>query len=479
GEAVRAGLAVPDGGQTDTIEYTDRKSGVYKKLVIKNDVISGAILFGDTAGASRFFQMMQDEVNISAERHSILFGNPNLGNAGHSGLSEVSMMSPSTIVCGCNGVTKKTITDAIVEKRLTTLRDITKCTKAAGSCGGCAPIVEEILVSVLGAPFTSPAKAKPLCDCTELTHEDVKKEIRTSRLTTVGTAMRVMGWETEGCETCRPAVNYYIQTAWPAQAVDDPFSRVENERLCANIQEDSTYSVIPRMYGGLTTPDELMKIAGAAKKYNVPAVKITGGQRIALVGVKKEDLPEVWGQLDMPSGYAYGKALRTVKTCVGRRWCRFGTQDSLSLGITIEKTLERIWTPAKVKLSVSGCPRNCAESSIKDLGIVGIEGAWEIYCGGNGGVKVRTADLLAAVSEKEEVMEIVKAYLQLYREDARYGERTSSWIKRVGLQGIKKAVIEDLKSRRLLAGRMDEYLSTLREDPWEGLLKRPSTPAPL
>ncbi len=458
-------------GSSDTVMYLDRKGGIYKKIVIKDERIIGAVLFGDTADGTRLFQMMQDGTDVSEQRSTLLFGNTMLGDAGHSGLAQVSMMSPDTIVCGCNGVTKKMIEDAVVKHGLTTRKEVTGCTKAAGSCGGCGPLVDQILVSILGSSFARSANAMPLCDCTELTHDEVKEEIRRRRLLTVGGAMRALEWKGEGCDTCRPALNYYVQSIWPKETSDDPASRLVNERMHANIQKDGTFSVVPRMYGGLTTPEELMRIARVASEYNVPAVKLTGGQRIDLLGIKKEDLTAVWRALGMESGYAYAKALRTVKTCVGSRWCRFGTQDSMGLGINLEKMLERVWAPAKLKLSVSGCPRNCAEASIKDLGIVGVDGGWEIYCGGNGGVRVRVAELLCTVRDADEVMEIAKAYVQLYREDAHYGERTSVWIERVGLDRVKRAVVDDPQSRSALAARLDEYIETLGEDPWKARIR--------
>ena len=458
-------------GSSDTVMYLDRKGGIYKKIVIKDERIIGAVLFGDTADGTRLFQMMQDGTDVSEQRSTLLFGNTMLGDAGHSGLAQVSMMSPDTIVCGCNGVTKKMIEDAVVKHGLTTRKEVTGCTKAAGSCGGCGPLVDQILVSILGSSFARSANAMPLCDCTELTHDEVKEEIRRRRLLTVGGAMRALEWKGEGCDTCRPALNYYVQSIWPKETSDDPASRLVNERMHANIQKDGTFSVVPRMYGGLTTPEELMRIARVAAEYNVPAVKLTGGQRIDLLGIKKEDLTAVWRALGMESGYAYAKALRTVKTCVGSRWCRFGTQDSMGLGINLEKMLERVWAPAKLKLSVSGCPRNCAEASIKDLGIVGVDGGWEIYCGGNGGVRVRVAELLCTVRDADEVMEIAKAYVQLYREDAHYGERTSVWIERVGLDRVKRAVVDDPQSRGALAARLDEYIETLGEDPWKARIR--------
>ncbi|MDQ6964731.1 MAG: hypothetical protein Q9M13_07415, partial [Mariprofundales bacterium] len=204
-----------------------------------------------------------------------------------------------------------------------------------------------------------------------------------------------------------------------------------------------------------------------AKKYGVETIKITGGQRIGLYGIAKDHLLSVWQDLDMPSGFAYGKALRTVKSCVGSEWCRFGTQNSTELAIRLEKIFDRTWYPAKTKMAASGCPRNCAEATIKDFGLVGVDGGWEIYVGGNGGVKVRAGDLLCMVNTDDAVVEIAKAYWQYYRESGKHNERTAPWLERIGLEQIKQAVVNDLESREALIARMDLYLSTLITDPWQ------------
>ncbi len=454
------------GPGADVVELLDRHGGVYKKLVLEDDRIKGVVMFGDTADGPTFFQWMQDGKDISDMRSTLLFSASGLGDSGHSGVDQAAQMADDTIVCGCNGVSKKQIVDAIVKEGLTSRKEVTACTKAAGSCGGCAGLVDQILAATLGTAFVESTE-DPMCGCTDMTHEQVKEQIRQKHLLSVREVMRTLGWEGEGCHVCRPAINYYVGMLFPGEAEDDRTSRIANERMHANIQKDGTFSVIPRIYGGETTPDDLIRIATIAKKYNVPTVKITGGQRIDLLGVKKEDLIPMWRDLDMPSGFAYGKALRTVKTCVGSEWCRFGTQDSTSMGIRLEKELERMWFPAKVKLAVSGCPRNCAEATIKDLGVVGVEGGWEIYVGGNGGVKVRACDLLCIVETDEEVMEITKAYLQHYRETGRHNERTAPWLERIGLDKVKQAVVEDVENRKALAARCDAYLATLTTDPWQ------------
>jgi nitrite reductase (NADH) large subunit len=277
-------------------------------------------------------------------------------------------------------------------------------------------------------------------------------------------------WKTpDGCSKCRPALNYYLICQWPAEGLDDYQSRFINERVHANIQKDGTYSVIPRMWGGHTTPTELRAIASVAEKFKVETVHITGGQRIALYGLKKAELPAIWKELNaagLVSGHAYGKALRTVKTCVGKEWCRFGTQDSTHLGIELEKMTWGSWTPHKFKMAVSGCPRNCAEATIKDFGVVCVDSGYELHVGGNGGVKVRATDFLCRVDSEDEALEYTAAFMQLYREDAHYLERTAPWIERVGLTYVKERIVEDAENRKTLAERFRYSQQFMQNDPW-------------
>jgi nitrite reductase (NADH) large subunit len=263
-------------------------------------------------------------------------------------------------------------------------------------------------------------------------------------------------------------VNYYLISTWPHEAKDDPQSRLINERSHANIQKDGTYSVVPRMWGGLTTPNELRAIADAAEKYNVPTVKVTGGQRIDLLGVKKEDLPAMWADLNaagMVSGHAYGKSIRTVKTCVGMEHCRFGTQLAMSMGVKLEKMLFDMYAPHKVKLAVSGCPRNCAEAGIKDVGVIGVDSGYELYIGGNGGIKTEVAQFLCKVTSDEEVMEYSGAFLQLYRLEGWYLERTCHYLERVGMDYIKGKILEDDEGRKALYAALLAELKDAK-DPW-------------
>lgn len=449
-----------------SIKVFDEQEGVYKKIVLRGNQIVGAVLFGDSKDGNRLFSMIQKQSDIS-DTSKVALLQPVGGEAEES---LVAAMAADDIICGCNGVSKGTIIQAIQEKGCTSVDAIKACTSASRSCGGCKPLVADLLQHTLGAEFDGQAKTEAVCSCTTLSREEIVAEIREKGLTHVKEVMNVLGWETEeGCSKCRPALNYYLGMVNPVQYQDERESRFVNERMHANIQKDGTYSVVPRMYGGVTNSKDLRKIADVVDKYDIPLVKMTGGQRIDLLGVKKEDVPKVWEDLNMPSGFAYGKSLRTVKTCVGEQFCRFGTQDSISLGIALEKKYEGLATPHKVKMAVSACPRNCAESGIKDLGVVGIDGGWEIYVGGNGGTHLRAADLLYKVKTDEEVIEITSAYLQYYRETANYLERTSAWIERVGLQHVKE-VLDDLETRKDLCGRMEEALSTYK-DPWKEILE--------
>lgn len=459
------------GDDVEEITLLDGTYGVYKKVLLKDNKVVGSVLYGDTSIGPWLFQLLRENHDVGEIRAHLLFGETHLGDAGHAGHDQAASLPDKAEICGCNGVCKGTIVQAIREKGLFTLEEVRKHTKASASCGSCTGLVEQLLASTLGGVYDQSPKKKPLCGCTDLTHDEVREAIVAGKLLSARQTFEYLNWKHPGgCATCRPAVNYYVRTAWPAEGLDDAQMRFINERAHANIQKDGTYSVVPRIYGGVTSPAELKRIAEVAERFQVPMVKFTGGQRLDLLGVKKEDLPAIWAALDMPSGHAYGKSLRTVKTCVGSEFCRFGTQDSTRMGIELERALEGMWSPHKVKLAASGCPRNCAESTVKDVGVIGVDSGWEIYVGGNGGMKVRAADLLCKVKTHEEVIEITKAFLQLYRQEAHYLERTAPWVERVGLEYIKAQVVEDAANRRRLAAALDFALSQ-EKDPWKEVVQ--------
>jgi len=455
---------------TEDVIMQDAYRGIYKKIVIKDNKVQGAVLYGDTVDGAWYFQLLREQTDISDIRQYLMFGQAHLGDAGHGGQNAAEAMTNEMEVCGCNGVCKGDIVNAITSKGLFTLDDVRLHTKASNSCGSCTGLVEQLLASTLGGDYSTAPTKKPLCKCTEHSHDDVRAAIKKHHLISIPAAMEYLDWKNQdGCHVCRPALNYYLISAWPGEAKDDYQSRFINERVHANIQKDGTYSVIPRMWGGVTTPTELRAIADVVDKYEIPAMKVTGGQRIDLLGVAKQDLPRVWGDLNkagMVSGHAYGKSLRTVKTCVGEEWCRFGTQDSTKMGVVLEKLTWGSWMPHKFKMAVSGCPRNCAEATIKDFGVVAVESGWELHVGGNGGVKVRATDLLCKVTTDEEVIEYCGAFTQMYREEAHYLERTAPWIERVGLSAIKQAVVEDEENRKALHARFLESQKYAQKDPW-------------
>lgn len=459
--------------KTDCITLADPEGGIYKKLVVQDNKLVGACLYGDTADGAWYFRLIREGRSIHEIRDQLMFGEGAVGDTGHAGESKVAGMPDTAEVCGCNGVCKGTIVKAIREQGLFTVDDIKKHTKAASSCGSCTGLVEQILINCVGgAADVKPKSARPICGCTDVTHGQARKVIRQQHLTTIADAMHFMEWRTpDGCATCRPALNYYLLSTWPGEAVDDGASRLVNERMHANIQKDGTYSVVPRIWGGVTNPAELRRIADVADKYAIPMVKVTGGQRIDLLGVRKEDLTGVWKDLDMPSGHAYGKSLRTVKTCVGSEFCRFGTQDSTGMGIALEKDLVGMWSPHKVKLAVSGCPRNCSESGIKDVGIIAVDSGWEIYVGGNGGIKTEVAQFFVKVETQEEVLQYCGAFLQLYREEAYYLERTVHYLARVGLEYAKEQVIGNADNRAALYDRLRFALS-FEQDPWQDRVQK-------
>lgn len=454
------------GAGTEEIVMSDPGAGQYKKLVLKDDKLVGACLYGNTVDGSWYFQLLREGRSVAELRSSLMLGQSNLGEGGHAGQNQAAAMPDDAEVCGCNGVTKGTICKAIKEKGLFTLDEVRKHTKASASCGSCTGLVEQLLMATVGGAYAANSAAKPVCACTEHGHQAVRDAIRTHHLVSKEEVFAFMEWQTpDGCPGCRPAINYYLISTWPKEALDDPQSRAINERSHANIQKDGTYSVIPRMWGGETNAAELRRIADVVDKYQIPGVKVTGGQRIDLLGVKKEDLPGVWRDIGMPCGHAYGKSLRTVKTCVGSEWCRFGTQDSSQLGRDLERALWRMYAPHKVKLAVSGCPRNCAESGIKDVGIIGVDSGWEIHIAGNGGIKTEVAQFFTKVKTAEEVLEISGAFLQLYREEGWYLERTTHYVARVGLEYVRQKVLEDAANRQALWARLQAALEG-EPDPW-------------
>ncbi|WP_423604444.1 nitrite reductase large subunit NirB [Sphingomonas sp. MS122] len=452
----------------EDIVMRDAARGVYKRVIVKDDRIVGAVLYGDTGDGSWYFDLLKKQEDVSDLRDFLIFGQAFAQGGGQADpKAAVAALSDDAEICGCNGVSKGQVV-ACIANGAHSLDAVRGTCKASASCGQCTGLVETLLAFALGDEVQSGPKT--MCKCTSFTHDDVRREIVAQELKVIPQVMQALNWSTpDGCSSCRPALNYYLLCAWPAEHVEDPQSRFVNERMHANIQKDGTYSVVPRMWGGVTTPAELRAIADAAEKYGARMVKVTGGQRLDLFGIKKEDLPAIWGDLNaagMVSGHAYGKALRTVKTCVGSEWCRFGTQDSTGLGIKTERMTWGSWMPHKFKIAVSGCPRNCAEATIKDFGVICVDSGYELHIGGNGGIHLRGTDLLCKVATEQEALDYCAAFIQLYREEARYLDRTAPWVERVGLDYIKSRIVEDEEGREALKERFLESQRHLQKDPW-------------
>jgi nitrite reductase (NADH) large subunit len=458
------------GAGAEDIVLRDASRGVYKRVVVQDDRVVGAVLYGDTADGGWYFDLMKKSEDISAYRDMLIFGQAYaLGGGQADPKAAVAALSDDSEICGCNGVSKGKVV-ACIAGGAGTLDAVRAGCKASASCGSCTGLVESLLAVTLGDDYSGERAVRTMCKCTSFGHDDVRRAIVERGFREIPQVMQELSWSTpDGCSSCRPALNYYLLCAWPGDYVDDQQSRFVNERMHANIQKNGTYSVVPRMWGGITSPRELRAIADVVEKYDAPMVKVTGGQRLDIFGIRKEDLPAVWADLNaagMVSGHAYGKSLRTVKTCVGSEWCRFGTQDSTGLGVKVERMTWGSWMPHKFKIAVSGCPRNCAEATIKDFGIVCVDSGYELHVGGNGGIKVRATDFLCKVETEQQAMDYCAAFIQLYREEARYLERTAPWIERVGVDYIRARIAEDAVGREALRSRFLFSQSFSQDDPW-------------
>jgi nitrite reductase (NADH) large subunit len=413
----------------------DANAPSYRKLVLEDGRAAGAILLGDVRGT---------EDLLEAIRSSEEVGDP-LSRLAAAAEATAAELPDAAQVCNCNGVCKGEIVAAVRADGCATALEVMTRTRAGTGCGSCKATVKELVALETGGVADEPAF---LCACRRQTREELAAVVRDRGLTAVSEVADACGTGRE-CGACKPALAYLVSEVNANRHREERAARFINDRVHANIQKDGTFSVVPRMYGGVTSPDELRRIADAAERYGVRMVKVTGGQRIDLLGVKKEDLPAIWRDIGLPSGHAYAKAIRTVKTCVGAEFCRFGLGNSIALGVELEKHWEGLHTPAKVKSGVSGCPRNCAEATVKDIGVVAVEGGWQIRVGGAAGATVREADVLATVTTPEEVIRIATALLQYYRENGEYKERLYDFVPRVGLDRLRELVMSGPESAAL------------------------------
>jgi nitrite reductase (NADH) large subunit len=442
----------------DVVRYEDERSGVYKKLLVHNNRLVGCVLVGDTADSNRYMEWLRSKTDLEVRRRNLLFPEP-VADKGES----IAEIPDSETICGCMGVTKGKLIKAIHENGIRTMPHLKECTRASTGCGSCAGVCQGLLKAV--APDFEEETKKVLCKCLPFSQDNLREIIQTQEIKSVQEVLDIYG-DGIGCEICKPALSYLVDVVWCGDHDEDRSARFINDRVHANIQNDGTFSVVPRMRGGVTTPAELRKIADVAEKYKVPLVKVTGSQRIDLLGVKKSDLPKMWSDLGMPSGQAYAKGLRMVKTCVGTEFCRFGVQDAMGTGIELERRLENLFTPHKTKLGVTGCPRNCAEVTVKDIGLIGQDGSWQVVVGGAAGKHVRKADLLITVETTEEALDAAMIFFQYYRENGHYLERSYDFVERFGMEKIRKeTVYAEAKVKKALLRRLQKS-KAFSSDAW-------------
>ncbi len=458
-----------DGLDREEVTLRDTTKGVYKRVVLTDDRIIGVVLYGDVTDGSWFHELIRNKTDISSMRETLIYGQAHQNGGDFDPIAAVAALPDEAEICGCNGICKGQIVEAIRDKGLTTLNEVRAHSKASASCGTCTGLVENLMAATLGDEYTDNT-VQPICTCSKLPHGDVRRLIRAKSLKSIPAVMQELEWSTyDGCAKCRPALNYYLLADWPGEYQDDQQSRFVNERLHANIQKDGTFSVVPRMWGGMTNAAELRAIADVVDKFDIPSVHLTGGQRIDLFGVQKKDLPAVWSDLSaagMVSGHAYAKGLRTVKTCVGSDWCHLGTQDSTGLGVRLEKFLWGSWAPHKLKLAVSGCPRNCAEATCKDFGVVCVDSGYEIHYAGAAGLDIQGTTKLTTVKTEDEVVEISAAMIQMYREQGYYLERIYKWAERIGHETVHAKILDDLEGRRAYFERFVYSQKFAQSDPW-------------
>jgi len=444
----------------EVVTYMESSRGVYKKLIVRDGQLAGAILLGDGMSAPALLQAFDRGTQLPDSRSDLLFPPANDTSPG-----VLAYVPDSAQICNCNGVTKGQILKAIQSGHVT-LKAVCNSTRAGTGCGSCKTQVQGILEMACDGIVVEDPSAHYYVPGVPLTKSQLIAAVKRQNLRSVSSLFDALA---DGKEdpSSKPGLASLLRTIWGKDYEDERDARFINDRVHANIQRDGTFSVVPRIYGGVTTPGQLRRIAEVAEKYQVGMVKITGGQRIDLLGIAKEDLPAVWRDLGMPSGHAYTKAFRTCKTCIGTDFCRYGVGDSTALGIKIERRFQGVESPHKMKLAAAGCPRNCSEATTKDLGAVAIEGdKWELYVGGAAGSRVRKGDILCIVDSHEDVLKYMGRFIQYYRENAKYMERTYDFVERVGIEKLKRLLVDDAEGicdqlEAEIQAAVDAYV-----DPW-------------
>ena len=424
------------------ISIEDRFSQVYKKIIVSADgkKLKGGILVGDAEDYNKLFQLYINNMDIPQPPESLI-----ISSSGQEASSSVLDFPDDALICSCESITKGTLCNAVLEEGNHSLKKLCAATQAGTGCGGCKPMVENILQELLIQ--SGKTIKEEICEHFPIPRRELYDLIKLKGISDYDEALDVIG-KGDGCEVCKPALASIFAALYAETAVAQPTIQDTNDRFLANIQRNGSYSVVPRVPGGEITPDKLIVIGQVAKKYDL-YTKITGGQRVDLFGAKVEDLPSIWEELILAgfeSGHAYGKALRTVKSCVGSTWCRYGLDESVSFAIELENRYKGIRSPHKLKGGVSGCIRECAEARCKDFGLIATENGWNLYICGNGGANPKHAQLLAENIDNDTVIKYLDRFLMYYIKTAAPLKRTAAWLENLdgGIAYVREVVVEDI-----------------------------------
>jgi nitrite reductase (NADH) large subunit len=457
------GIKAPEREDDEFVRFSEPGRGVYKSVIVREGKLIGATLVGEVDKVAFLTQSFDRGLPLPEERVHLLFE-----LAGPSQAQGAAEMDDSVQVCNCNGVSKGALTGCVAGG-MNSVTAVMAATRAGKGCGSCKSLVAQIVEWAIeqgGGEVAVDESMSWYVPAIPLEKAALIEAIRSRELKSVSSVFAMLAPAGEDAVSKMPLASL-LKVIWAGEFIDERDSKYINDRVHANIQRDGTFSVVPRMAGGVTTAAELRRIADTADKFAIPLIKVTGGQRIDLLGVRKEDLPAVWADLAMPSGYAYGKSMRTVKTCVGSDFCRYGLGDSTQLGIDIEERFCGLESPAKMKLAVAGCPRNCSEAMVKDIGLVAVgDDRWEVYIGGAAGASVRKGDILATTRGRDEAMALTGVFMQYYREQGRWLERTYDFVPRMGLEELRAVLVQDRDGivtglRERMQTAVDAYA-----DPW-------------
>jgi len=460
-----------------TLVFKNKQKGVYKRLNISNDgkYLLGGILIGDATAYNMLLQLTNNKMLLPENPEELLWGDRPTGSAGAA--AGITSLPDTALICSCEGITKGDICNSVSEGGCETVNDIKKCTKAGTGCGGCLPMVKDLMVHTLKAQGKYVRNV--ICEHFNYSRQELFDLINIHNLKSYDEVLDALG-KNDGCEVCKPLVSSLLASLWNEMILKkgNDTAQDSNDRFLANIQKGGSYSVVPRVPGGEITPDKLIVIGEVAKKYNL-YTKITGGQRIDLFGAHLNDLPVIWDELiaaGFESGHAYGKGLRTVKSCVGSTWCRFGLHDSVSFAIRIEERYRGIRAPHKFKSAVSGCIRECAEAQSKDFGIIATEKGWNLYVCGNGGSKPQHAILLATDLDSDTCIEYIDRFLMFYIRTADPLTRTATWLNKMegGIDYLRNVIINDSLNMASQWSREMEGLIASYECEWKAAVENPA-----